>query len=359
MTAHQPLRLALIGCGNIATAHIRAFQTLGPEVVRVVATCDVSAPLAEARARDLGADHALTDFRAVLEMPTVEAVDLCLPHYLHAEIAIAAAQAGKHILVEKPMACSLAEAHEMVSAAEKAGVILMVGQMQRYHPLHRGVKRLIAAGELGTIRGVRFDAMQNLLGYAQPGHWLYDGRLAGGGILISVSVHKIDLMRYFLGEVRRVAAICRTAQPHFRNGAEDYACAVLEFQNGAIGEHFATYSGFQLPYSESYMLFGDEGTVHTLPTGQAAYYASRRHDPTPPDLTGARRFYGHFLPVAPDRTGLPTDDPFVNEIAHFVDCCRTGTEPLSSGRDNLGTMAVIAALYASARQGGQPVEVTL
>ena len=300
-----------------------------------------------------------TDYHAVLANNDVDAVDLCLPHHLHAEVAIAAAQAGKHVLVEKPMACSLEQCRAMVTAAAQAGVILMVAQVQRYTPSYRGVRRLVASGELGPIRAVRFDSMQNLqLG---PEHWLYDGALAGGGIVISVSVHRIDLVRYFVGDVRRVTAICRPGELPFHNGAETYATATLEFANGAIGEHFATYSGFRMPYSESFMLFGDDGAVHALPepghSQGPAFYASRQHDGLAADTPRWERQFTGFLPVEPDRQNLPSDDGFTNEIAHFVACCRSGEEPLSSGRDNLGTMAVIFAIYESARQGGRPVDV--
>lgn len=357
-----PLRLGLIGCGGISNAHARAYRTLGSGLVRVVATADTLLDLAERRGQELEAEQVTTDYREILANPQVEAVDICLPHHLHAEVAIEAAQAGRHVLIEKPMACSMAECKAMVAAAEKAGTTLMVAQVQRYVPSYRGVRRLLASGELGAIRAVRFDAVQNLHEILPSTHWLFDGRLAGGGIVISVSVHKIDLVRYLVGDILRVAAFCRPGALPYKNGAEDYASAIVEFENGAIGEHFATYSGFRMPYSEMFMLFGDDGAIHALPeagksTGPALY-VSRQHDGAPLDARGWARAYTGFLPVEPVRDGLPSDDPFANEIAHFVECCRTGREPLSSGRDNLRTMAVIFAIYESARRGGEPVRIS-
>jgi predicted dehydrogenase len=361
VVSRTALRVGLIGCGNISNAHARAYKTLGAEIARVVATADVSLELAQRRGQELEADRVTTDYRAVVDHPEVEAVDICLPHYLHAEVALAALQTGKHVLVEKPMACSMAECRAMVGAAEQAGVILMVGQVQRYMPSYRGVRRLVESGELGPIRAVRFDSMQNLHELLPPTHWLFDGALAGGGIVISVSVHRIDLVRYFVGDVRRVAAFCRPGAPPYKNGAEDYASAILEFENGAIAEHFATYSGFRMPYSEMFMLFGDQGAVHAVPElGQSmgpAFYASRSHDGAPPEAQGWARNYTGFVAVEPDRLGLPTDDGFTNEIAHFAECCRSGEKPLSGGRDNLGTMAVIFGIYESSRRGGQPVDL--
>lgn len=349
------LGVALIGCGGISGAHAQAYRTLGPEIASVTATADVTAALAERRARELGAGFHTDDYRAAIERPDVEAVDICLPHHLHAEVALAALRAGKHVLVEKPMACSLEDCRAIVGAAESAGRILMVAQCQRYMPSYRGVRRLVASGELGPIRAVRFDSMQNAPAFLPADHWLFDGRLAGGGIVISVSVHRIDLVRYLVGDVRRVQAITRSGPSPYSNGAEDYATAVLEFANGALGEHFATYSGFRMPYSEMFMLFGDDGAVHALPdVGRSmgpAFFASRSQEHERRSSGWDAQFSG-FLPVPPDAEGLPTEDGFANEIAHFAACCRSGAEPLSSGRDNLGTMKVIFGIYRAAQTAG-------
>lgn len=349
------LRVGLIGCGGISGAHAQAYRALGPDMIRVVATADRVPALAQRRAADLGAAFSGADYRALLERPDVEAVDICLPHHLHAEVALAALAAGKHVLVEKPMACSLDEGRAMVAAAERRGATLMVAQCQRYMPSYRGVRRLVSTGALGALRAVRFDSMQNAPAFLPPDHWLFDGRLAGGGIVISVSVHRIDLVRYLVGDVARVSAITHAGAAPYSHGAEDYAAAVLEFKGGFLGEHFATYSGYRLPYSESLLLLGDRGAVHALPAaGQAmgpALYATADRDDAAGRAPGWEAQYTGFLPVPPDREGLPGDDGFANELAHFAACCRSGEEPLSSGRDNLGTLRVIFGIYRSAQTG--------
>ena len=355
-TTPVPLRVALIGCGGISGAHAAAYRRLGADVARVTATADTARHLADQRAAEVGAGFSSADYHAAIARGDVDAVDICLPHHLHAEVAIAAARAGKHILVEKPMACTMAECRAMVQAADTAGVTLMVAQVQRYMPSYRGVRRLCASGELGTIRAVRFDSMQNAPDFLPPEHWLFDGRLAGGGIVISVSVHRIDLVRFLIGDVRRVLAVTHRGAGPYAAGAEDYAAALLEFTSGAIGEHFATYSGFRMPYSEMFMVFGDDGAVHALPpAGQGAgpaFFATRARE----DRAGRRQgwdgqFTG-FLPVPPDAEGLPAgEDGFANEIAHFAACCRTGQTPESGGQDNLGTMQTIFGIYRSAETG--------
>jgi predicted dehydrogenase len=348
--------VGLIGAGGISRAHLPAYQRF-PDRVELAAVCDVRADAAAELAATAGVREVFADAREMLERADVDAVDICTVHDQHAPLAIAAAEAGKHVLVEKPMACSLAECRRMVEAAEVAGVTLMVAQNQRYDAGHRAARRAILEGQLGPVRAIRSDAMQNLRAFLPSGHWLYDGNRAGGGVVISVAVHKIDLVRYLVGDVRSVTAVCRTMHPEFVNGAEDYACALLEFEGGAVGEMFATYSGFRMPYSEQLMVFGDGGTIHTLPpAGRSQGPAMIARDRGGEPIRGWTEQFTGFAPLEPEPEGLPDDSSFVNEILHFAECCRTGAEPVSSGRDNLGTMRTIFAIYESARTGG-PVEL--
>lgn len=347
------LRVGLIGAGGISGAHLRAYQQF-PDKVELVAVCDIHESAARKRASEAQVEAIYTDPDKMLREAALDAVDICTIHDQHAPLAIAAAEAGKHVLVEKPMACSMQECRAMVDAAEKAGVTLMVAQDQRYRPSYQGVKRLIDEGELGRIQAVRFDSMQNLLAFLSPGHWLYDGKRAGGGIVISVSVHRIDLMRYLIGDIRSVTGHTRVTRPEFINGAEDFAVATFEFENGALGETFATYSGYRMPWSEMFMIFGEEGAVHAVPeqgesAGPALVAAS--HWGSQVDENGWNKQFRGFVPVEAMQEGLPTEDGKINEILHFAECCRTGKEPLSSGKDNLGTMKAIFGIYESAKTG--------
>lgn len=355
MSAERALRIGLIGAGNIAAAHVQAFSQCADRV-QVAAVCDIDEGRAARLAGELGAT-AYTDVAQMIAEAPIDAVDVCTTHDQHAEAAVAAADAGYHVLVEKPMACSLSECRAMVDAADKAGVTLMIAQYQRYVAIYRGVKELLDAGEIGAVRAVRLDTMQNLLdpylSASYPaGHWLFDGSRAGGGIVISVSVHKIDLLRYFVGDLVRVNALCRTMDPAFINGAEDYAVALLEFENGAVGELFGTYSGFRVPWGEHFTIFGEQGAIYGM--------APHPEGKTPAMVASASRLAqlpepGHdpsddFVAVPPSGD-LPTEHPLVNQILHFADCCATGAEPISSGRDNLGTMKAIFAIYESSRTG--------
>jgi predicted dehydrogenase len=350
------LRVALVGAGNIASHHLPAYMQF-PDEVELVAVCDLNEDLGRARAREAGVEHVYRDVATMMREVECDALDICTTPDKHAPIALAAIELGKHVLVEKPFALTLADCRAVVAAADRAGVTLMVAQNQRFLPSHQAAKAIIASGELGEIRAVRSDSVQHWNGFLAVGHWQYDGAQAGGGAVIGVAVHRLDLMRFLVGDVGRVSAVTKTASAHFVNGAEEYAAVTLEFVNGALGQAFATVSAFRAPWSEQLLVFGERGTIHASPVPgnvrSRAFVASEAR--SAPVVEWADQFHG-FEPVDVDAEGLPSESGQVNEILHFASCCTDGSEPLSSGRDNIGTMQLVAAIYESARSG-RPVEL--
>lgn len=352
----KPLSLGLLGAGNIWNQHKIAFQAR-PDLLRLAAVFDPVAANATRAVVEFPGAITCATAGELLSHAGLDAVLILTTHAQHHPLALAALRTGCHVLVEKPMACTLAAAEEMAAAAHAARRVLMVGQCQRYDASYAGIRRLIQSGEIGRIHAIRFDSMQGLVAndLLPSSHWLCDGAAAGGGIVISVSVHRIDLCRYLAGEVQRVSALTRTATSHFRNGAEDFACALLDFTNGAIGEMFATYAGFRMPYGEGLMIFGEHGTIHAQPNGgeysAPAVFAST----CTPGSPGGDRWLGQyrgFTPVPPASDECPHANSFVNQLVHFATCVRTGATPTSGADDNLGTMRTLHAIYASARTGG-------
>jgi UDP-N-acetylglucosamine 3-dehydrogenase len=350
------LKVALVGAGNIASHHLPAYTQFADQV-ELVAVCDLYEDMARARAEKAGVDRVFRDVDTLLRDVDCDALDICTTPDQHASIAHAAIAAGKHVLVEKPFALTLAECRELVDAADRAGVTLMVAQNQRFLPTHQAARAIIASGELGEIRAVRTDSVQHWGGFVDPGHWQYDGARAGGGAVIGVAVHRLDLVRFLVGDVQRVSATVKTASPQFVNGAEEYAAVTLEFENGALGQAFATVSAYRTPWSEQLLVFGERGTIHASPVPgnmrSRAFVASERR--SAPVVEWADQFRG-FEPIDAEAEGLPSESGQVNEILHFAACCASGAEPLSSGRDNIGTMRLIAGIYESAR-AGEPVEL--
>jgi UDP-N-acetyl-2-amino-2-deoxyglucuronate dehydrogenase len=315
------LRVALIGCGGISAEHARAAREL-PELLRYTVAVDEDPSRASTRAAEAGAE-ALTDWRAALQRADVDAVDICLPHDLHAEVAVAAARAGKHVLVEKPLATTMADADAMLAAAREAGVVLMVAFCERYMPLYQRVKEIVASGALGRPLMARIDHNQWVV--APPGHWIRSRQRLGGGCVSSAGCHRLDLLRWFLGEPEAVSAM--TVQRPEQMEGEVGGLVNLRFPSGAIGNLAILWSALLPPWYEELWIDGEEGRLHTH---GGLHVASRR--------TGT----DEVLLV-------PAGDGFTGELRHFAECVRDGRMPLTSGEDARKTLAVCLAAYESER----------
>jgi predicted dehydrogenase len=338
-----PIRVGLIGCGNISAKHAQGYSAL-QEILQVVAVCDSNEAAARACGADLGAGHAFTDYHALLEADLVDAVDVCLPHHLHAPVTVDCLEAGLHVLVEKPIATTLDEADRMVDAAQHAGKILMVGHNERYDPQYQEMKRLVDAGTLGEIFCARADHNQNFQRAGE--HWLKHNRQAGGGVLIGSGIHRIDLLRWLVGEITRVFNV-QVAQPDRLEG-EACALTTVVFANGAIGELASNWAVRCFPWYELMWLFGSAGNVHNASASNTpggiggVLYVESARDPS--TANGYRR-------IEVRRTSS-----FTEEIRHFGTCIRDGTQPLTSGVEGRQTLAVVLAAYQSAQQN-RPVTV--
>lgn len=349
-------KVGLIGAGGISSVHLPAYRE-HPDAVELAAVCDADEDRATDVAEEFGVDY-WTDFEAMLAEADIDAVDITLPHHLHHPVTKAALEAGKHVLVEKPFATSTADALELVDLAAERDLTLMVGQMQRYHPAYRALKERIEQGELGSIRHARIDAVANqedLYGYP---HWLYDEDASGGGAVIGYAIHKLDLLRYLLGDVERAISWEQTVDDRLEGEhMEDYSVGLLAFEGGTFADFFTTTSASATPYNEMLWLYGDDGAVHSLPLegGQDEGYDGTPQPRVSRDEGPDSRKQFDPVDVDPSDVDLPSSNAFVNEILHFAECIETGREPISSGRDNLGTMAAIAAIYRSAAGDGEQV----
>ena len=354
-----PLKVGLIGTGLVSRGHLPAFQEF-PDDVELRAVCDVREDAARAYAGEAGVEAVYTDVDRMLAEADIDAVDICTTHSTHRDLTLAAAAAGKHILLEKPMACSLDEARDMVTAADAAGVTFMVAQVLRFLPHYREARRIIQSGELGGIWAARSDSWYPALlpGSIHPSDWWgFDKQHNGGGALIMVAVHQLDMLRYWIGDVRRVTARSWTDHPLLKNGAEDRVVATLEFENGAIANSSASYSS-RTPWSWQYVVLGEEGSIYTVPgTGANEHYASAMVASAARDGDAGFRKGDSFEWIEGSMEGLVSENPFTNEIVHFARSVRDGTEPESSGRINFNTMEVVHGIYESAATG-QPVELT-
>ncbi len=320
-----PIRLGLIGCGKISTAHTRGYKELG-NTFQIVAVCDTDEQAALQRAHELGVSTVFTDYQALLSANIVEAVDLCIPHYLHAPIGIACLEAGVHVLVEKPIATTLADADKMIKAAQKAGKILMIGHNERYDHQYQKMKELVDEGWLGDIFCVRADHNHDFRVASQ--NWLRNKQEAGGGVLLGSGSHRIDMMRWLIGEIREV--FCAQITLPDRLEGESSAVVTLRFESGAIGELACSWAASHAPWYELMWLQGTRGMVHNVPRGSLSYYS---------ELLSEDEQY--------KKIDILNEYSFTRELRHFSECLRQGKTPLTDGSEGRKTLAVVLAAYQS------------
>ncbi len=316
------LSVGMVGAGGIARSHMRAIAET--ENIRTAAVMDIYAEPAEAAASDFGA-RAYTDFEAMLNDPQVEAVHVCTPHNQHGAQVVAAAEAGKHVLVEKPMALTLDECDRMIAACEKANRVLMVGQVMRYYPMSRRVKQLIADGVIGQVGHL----LRRRLGFFNPkapeghySHWYLDLEVGGICVLYCFGPHEYDILHWYMDSpVVRVFAQ-GTESTELYSGQKDSYTAVMNHANGAVSvlsQSVVCHSGMHDQYimgSRGSMMFNHQ---RLLLNGQEV------------------------------EIGSPGDG-MRNQIREFADCCLESKTPDASGRSVRHTMAVIEAAKQSAER---------
>ncbi len=350
-----PLRLAIVGCGSIAPTHAEALASL-PEAV-LVACCDSLPTRAEAFAHKYGLRAASLD--TLLADPGVDAVSVCTPSGLHAEVGVRALRAGKHVLVEKPMDVSLPACDALAQAAGEAGRTLSVVSQHRFDPASVRVKQSMTRGELGPL--IYADARIpwfRTQEYYDSGDWRGTWALDGGGALMNQGVHTVDLLLWLCGPVQSVYAQARTLA-HARVEVEDIACATLTFAGGAIGTLTAStalYPGFAARLG----VHGTGGSA-VIEGDTLALLAVRGQD-----LIAGQDASSHALQVAQGGTNAATEqkgrsasshpaavwgDAHRAQLADFIHCCRTGETPVVDARGARAAVELVLAVYQSAQTG--------
>ena len=337
----MPIRFGLIGCGKI-TERLALPQLARCRGARVSALIDVDRRAAQRLADRFGISRRLiwTDWRRMLREADVDAVAVNVPNALHEELAVAALEAKKHVIVEKPIATSLPEADAMIRAARRARRFLMVEQSQRFDPAHEVAHELLRRGRLGRITQLR-----GRIGHAGPRYWsgkrsswFTERQRSGGGALMDIGTHIVDLLRWMSGkEVRRICCGAKTLDR--RLSVEDHASALLEFTDRTLGSFEVCWA--TRPYEVSTQAYGTRGTLRTA-FGAARpvvmQLCRRRGDPNKEES-------GDRFPAVPPASRLGGAYPY------FARCIATGTQPFISGEEGRATLEVILAAYESARTG--------
>lgn len=241
MPEREKIGFGIVGGGVIGPLHARAI-TAQPDA-RLVAICDIVPEAAEKLAAEFGAE-AMTDLDAMLARDDIQVVSVCVPSGLHAEIGVKAAQAGKHVICEKPIDITLDAADRLIAACDTAGVKLQVISQHRFGAGMQRLKQAIDDGALGTlVMGNAEIFWYRAQAYYDSGGWRGTWALDGGGCLMNQGVHYVDLLRWAMGPVASVTAKMGTLA-HERIEVEDAAVAVIQFENGAIGSLIGTTDAF-------------------------------------------------------------------------------------------------------------------
>jgi len=334
------ISVALIGCGGMGNYH-------GPELVKlpnvtVAGTCDLIPEKAKALADKIGIDRYCTDFRALL--PEVDAVWVCTEPFNRTEIVTTAAQAGKHIFTEKPIARSLADADTMIAAAQTAGVQYMLGYCLRYWQPYRLLHDTFASGELGELASCwmrRFMMMD-------PPRW-YGRQELSGGVMLDFGSHDIDWLRWIGGEVQTVFG--KTFRIRDGVQADDHGGAVFTFKNGGmatIENSWSSYMG-----ESSLGIIGTKGAMMMGSDGAVRKRIGHDGEEQVVDIETVTAVNPHGEVGKRDATGAVRTVQVHNESIHqhFFRCIEEQITPLTSAADGRKTLLTAMAIWESARTG--------
>lgn len=351
----EKIRIAIAGAGNIAqSAHLPAYQKR--DDVEIVAICDLNLARAKACAEKFGIPKAFASAEEMIRSVPCDVVDICVWNRAHSEIAVLAAEAGRHILCEKPMALNVSHALRMKEAVEKSGVTFMMAMPRRFLSDVEYLHQRIAQGELGDIYYAKTSMIRRR---GTPIGWFTDTQKSGGGPVIDIGVHAIDCAWYLMGRPKpvRVSASTSYAIGDFTTkgvsrwkaldsdvtafDTEDSAAGMFTFANGAT-LLFEVSWALNTKENETTILCGSKG-------GSALDMAPGAKDPFVL-YTEENDF------LLDKRPTLLAVDPFEQEIDYFLACLRSGTKPDASLEDGITMIRMLMGIYDSAREGR---EVTL
>jgi len=342
MATTGKVKIGLIGSQFQADIHATSLRSM-PHEAEIVAVASPTPGNAEKFAKHFGIARAYTNYREMLKDREIEMVSICAPNSLHAQMTKDIAAAGKHVMVEKPLAMTIAEGEEMIAVTKKAGVLLMYGEELLFTPKYLKVKEMADAGAFGKVHLVK----QGEKHFGPHSDWFWDVNRSGGGAFMDLGCHGIAFCYWFLGRSPIKSVYCQmgTYVHSAKTKADDDCLCILEFENGAVGlieNSWAKRGGMD----DKIEVFGEAGVSYAnLHMGNAL-------------PTYSENGYGYAVEKAPTTKGwtYPVFEELWNygtpqELNHFARCVR-GRETLqSTGEDGLVVMHALYAGYASAGEG--------
>ncbi|MBQ7838880.1 MAG: Gfo/Idh/MocA family oxidoreductase [Lachnospiraceae bacterium] len=350
----KKLRVALIGAGGIARgAHMGSYSRM--DNVEVVAICDIKPEKARAMAEEFHVPRVFENYKDVLKLPDIDAVDICTPNYLHPIIAVEALERDLHVFCEKPDAMTAADAERMKEAACRSGKVLMVMRNNRYMQISSYLKKYIEAGKMGEIYAVRCG-WQRRRGIPGKGGWFTTKAQSGGGPLIDLGVHMIDLTLWLMGNPKPVAVsgctYCKFADSDVSDSVnskfgeknadgtfdvEDLAMGFIRFENGAC---------MQIEFSWAPNIEKEQRFFELRGTKSGACWNS---------VTDKLGIYTEefgrtvdFMPNIDNSAGIQIHEA---NLRHFADVVLNGAEPMFVPQQGVDMVKILEAVYESAETG--------
>lgn len=340
------INCAIIGCGVIATSHAAGYSRIPG--VRLRWACDLVAEKARKLSEQYGIERTTCDYREVLADPDTHAVSVCTDHGSHAEIAVAALDAGKHVLCEKALAATTEGLDAMMAAGDRHPELVFGGVFQhRFDRVYQYVKRLIEDGALGTLLTVSCKVLcRRTDAYYLADQWRGTWDREGGSVMINQAIHFVDLLQWMTGGVASLSAAYANLTHSDTIETEDTAIAVLKLRNGALGSILATSSS-HLEWDPSFYIYGSHGSLE-LRNGRplrvafsddelAGRVAAELASLTDPARNEAGKdYYGPSHPT---------------QIADFIGAIRERRPPYITARDARTAVDIVLAIYQSHRAG--------
>jgi predicted dehydrogenase len=344
------LKVGVIGLGSISDLHIKPYVN-SPEA-KLVAFCDKNQERLETAGTLYNVPSLYTSYQDLLANDEVEAVSICTWNSTHAEIAIAALKAGKHVLVEKPLCTTVKEAIEVEEAVKKSGKVLQVGFVRRYAKNTKLVKSFLDNGDFGELYYAKASCIRRL---GNPGGWFSDKERSGGGPLMDLGVHMIDICWYLMGKPKPVSVSGHTYSKLGNrsnvqnlsfykasdydaslNSVEDLATALIRFENGASLYVDVSFTIHAVQDEVAVKLYGDKVGFELEPK---LAMTTEKHDT--------------IVNITPqiDHLNFQFEEAFQSEIDHFVASCLGKTTTLSPVEDGLELMKMLCGAYESASLG--------
>lgn len=346
----QNIGFGIVGAGVIGPTHAEAIQANAANGARLVAVMDTVTAAAQKMGTHYGVP-AYTDLTEFLAHPGLDVVNVCVPSGMHAEIGIAAAKAGKHLIVEKPLDINLEAADRLIQTCRQHGVKLGVISQHRFSPAMRQLRQALETGRFGDlVLGDAIIKWYRTQQYYDSAGWRGTYKVDGGGALMNQGIHYVDLLQWIMGPVKRITAKAMTRTHHIE--VEDVALAILEFENGALGTIEGSTSVYPgLP--ERLEISGRDATV-IIEAGQIKTWDFK-------DEQGEANNYGGVAkknkPAGGSNVATGAANPaaiansgHIFQVSDMLGAIRQNREPALNGEEARKPLEIILAIYKSARE---------